>query len=69
MNFISSVCEMLMRLPSASSALLWRSRAHQAVISTACEWCMIIPCMKLTSTADGARGGGAASSAVRRLLS
>ena len=48
--------------------MLVRARSR-SVIVTACEWCMIIPCMKLMSAADGARAGAAAVSLVSLLLS
>ena len=56
MYCISSVCEMLMRLPNARSFLLWLRVRIRSVISTACEWCMIMPCMKLMSASAGVRG-------------
>ena len=60
MYCISSVCEMLMRLPKARSFLLWLRVRIRSVISTAWEWWWIMPCMKLMSASAGVRGRGAA---------
>ena len=68
MYFISSVCEMLMRLPMPASPLLCVREGISAVISTACEWCMIMPCMNLVSASAGARGIVTAASGERILL-
>ena len=53
---ISSVCEMLMRLPMACRAGVFVRVRSRSVISTAWEWCMIMPCMKSISAAVGTRG-------------
>jgi hypothetical protein len=57
-NFISSDCDWLMRAPSKRISLLSVRDSMSAVISTACAWCMIIPCMN--STSFGERGGSVA---------
>jgi len=49
-----------MRLPNDWRSLLRLRVRSKSVISTACEWCMIIPCMKLMSGAEGGRKGAAA---------
>src|SRR6266851_132792 len=68
MNLISSVCEMLMRLPNAWTSLSWLRVRNRSVISTACEWCMIMPCINLMSAYEGFRGVALAVSGVRVLL-
>src|SRR5260370_1627564 len=57
-NLISSDCELLIRAPSDRRSLFSVCDAIRAVISTACEWCTIMPCMK--STFAGDRGGSVA---------
>ncbi len=68
MNLISSVCEMLMRLPNAWISVFWLRVRNSSVISTACAWCMIMPCMNLMSASEGLRGAALAVSGVRVLL-
>src|SRR5258708_4288650 len=58
LNLISSDCELLIRAPSDRRSLFSVCDAIRAVISTACEWCTIMPCMK--STFAGDRGGSVA---------
>lgn len=58
MNFISPDCELLIRAPSNPRSLFSVCDEISAVISTACEWCMIMPCMNSTSACD--RGGSVA---------
>src|SRR5215469_5578162 len=55
-NRISSACERLMRFPRSMSALLLVRDGINAVISTACAWCMIMPCMKATSADETVLG-------------
>jgi hypothetical protein len=57
-NFISSDCDWLIRAPSSRISLFSVCDSMSAVISTACAWCMIIPCMN--STSFGERGGSVA---------
>ena len=57
-KFISSDCEWLIRAPSSRRSLLVVCDSISAVISTACAWCMIMPCMNCTSA--GERGGSVA---------
>src|ERR1700756_5943010 len=49
MKFISSDCERLVRAPRAATSLFPVCDGMSAVISTACAWCMIMPCMKSMS--------------------
>src|SRR5690242_14472956 len=58
MNFISSDCDLLIRAPSDLRSLFSVCDSISAVISTACPWCMIIPCMNCTSA--GEAGGSVA---------
>ena len=60
--------EILIRLPSARSFLLRLPVRIRSVISTAWEWCMIMPCMKLMSASAGARGGVRAVAGERVVL-
>src|SRR5216684_2051451 len=57
-NLISSDCELLIRAPSNRRSLFSVCDEISAVISTACEWCMIMPCMNSTSACE--RGGSVA---------
>ena len=52
MKLISSLCERLIRAPRVCNTLLSVCEAMRAVISTACEWCMIMPCMKSISACE-----------------
>ena len=65
MKRISSDWEMLMRWPRASTSLLWLREAIMAVMVTAWEWCMIMPCMKAMSGWEGGWGWGTAVAGVR----
>src|SRR6185503_16722645 len=51
-NFISSDCDLLIRAPSDRKFLFSVCESISAVISTACAWCMIIPCINWTSAAE-----------------
>ena len=42
-----------MRSPSRLTCLLSVCEGIMAVIATACVWCMIMPCMKRISSAEG----------------
>ena len=53
MKLISSDCELLIRAPSNRKSLFSVCDEIQAVITTACSWCMIMPCMNSTSAGDG----------------
>src|SRR5258708_28063933 len=55
MKLISSDCELLIRAPNERRSLFCVCDGIIAVISTACAWCRIIPCMN--STSAGERGG------------
>src|SRR5262249_30669507 len=57
-NSISADCDLLMRAPSKRRYLFSVRDSISAVISTACAWCMIIPC--INSTSFGERGGNVA---------
>src|SRR5262245_56808596 len=52
MNFISSDCDLLIRAPSDPSSLFSVCDSISAVISTACAWCIIMPCMNCTSATE-----------------
>src|SRR5689334_16636718 len=52
MKSISSDCDRLMREPNVRSSLFCVCESISAVISTACAWCMIMPCMNSTSFAE-----------------
>jgi hypothetical protein len=52
MNLISPDCELRIRAPSNRKSLFSVCDPISPVISTACAWCMIIPCMNATSAAD-----------------
>src|SRR5689334_535436 len=58
MNFISSDCDRLIRAPSDLTSLFSVCDSISAVISTACPWCIIMPCMNCTSA--GEAGGSVA---------
>ena len=57
-KLISSDCDLLIRAPSKLRFLFCVCDLISAVISTACAWCMIIPCMNSTSL--GELGGSVA---------
>src|ERR1700722_8215362 len=58
MNLISSDCELLIRAARERSSRFSVWEEISAVISTAWEWCTIMPCMNSTSaSARGGRGG------------
>src|SRR5689334_22641301 len=65
MDFISSDCDRLIRAPSDLSSLFSVCDSISGVISTACPWCIIIPCMNCTSA--GEAGGSVALDAVGRV--
>jgi hypothetical protein len=52
MNLISSDCEVLIRAPRDRRSLFCVWDGIIAVISTACAWCRIIPCMNFMSAFD-----------------
>lgn len=51
-NLISSDCDLLIRAPKERSSLLSVCESISAVISTACAWCMIMPCINCTSASE-----------------
>jgi hypothetical protein len=57
-KFISSDCDLLMRVPSERSCLFSVCDSIKAVISTACAWCVIMCCINCTSA--GEYGGNVA---------
>src|SRR6476659_11108968 len=57
-NAISADCDLLIRPPSMRRSLFAVCDPISAVISTACAWCIIIPCMN--SISFGERGGSVA---------